>query len=141
MTEKLKSCPFCGWEAKLTDLKQAPESWVECTECGARTRFFSNSEEDAVSAWNARPIEDALQKELDEAREDNCENMEYHVAERERLKSENARLRKALEKYAAPEHHFSVVDGKVWEVFDNSYGVDEQEFGTWARNALNGMDK
>lgn len=57
------------------------------------------------------------------------------------LDYENAQLRKALEKYAAPEHHFSVVDGKVWEVFDNSYGVDEQEFGTWARNALNGMNK
>lgn len=56
MTEeiKLKRCPFCGGKAKLTDLKQAPESWVECTECGARTRFFSNSEEAAVSAWNAR---------------------------------------------------------------------------------------
>ena len=78
---------------------------------------------------------------VDEAREDNADNMEYHVAERERLKAEKARLREALEKYAAPEHHFSVVDGKVWEVFDNSYGVDEQEFGTWARNALNGMDK
>lgn len=58
-----------------------------------------------------------------------------------RLSEENARLRKALEKYAAPEHHFSVVDGKVWEVFDNGYGVDEQEFGTWARNALNGRGK
>ena len=54
-----------------------------------------------------------------------------------RLSEENARLRKALEKYADSEHHFSVVDGKVWEVFDNGYGVDEQEFGTWARKALN----
>ena len=58
MTENLKRCPFCGGKAKLTDLTKAPESWVECTECGARTRFFSNSEEDAVSAWNARPIDD-----------------------------------------------------------------------------------
>ena len=58
-----------------------------------------------------------------------------------RLSEENVRLRKALEKYAAPEHRFSVADGKVWEVFDNGYGVDEQEFGTWARNALNGRGK
>jgi Lar family restriction alleviation protein len=66
MTDKieLKPCPFCGGEAKLTDLKQAPESWVECKECGARTRFFSNSEEAPVSAWNTRPIEDELRKEL-----------------------------------------------------------------------------
>lgn len=61
---KLKRCPFCGGKAKLTDLKQAPESWVECTECGARTRFFSNSEEAAVSAWNARKIENATETEL-----------------------------------------------------------------------------
>ncbi len=49
---KLKHCPHCGGEAKLTDLTQAPEAWVECTECGARTRFFSTSEEGAVSEWN-----------------------------------------------------------------------------------------
>ena len=49
---KLKPCPHCGGEAKLTDFTQAPDAWVECTECGARTRFFSHSEEGAVSAWN-----------------------------------------------------------------------------------------
>ena len=54
------------------------------------------------------------------------------------LNDENIQLRKALEKYADPEHHFSFVDCKVWEVFDNSYGVDEQEFGTWARIERNG---
>ena len=46
------------------------------------------------------------------------------------------KLEEALKKYADPEHHISVVDGKVWEVFDNGYGVDDQEFGTWARKAL-----
>lgn len=61
---KLKHCPHCGGEAKLTDLTQAPEAWVECTECGARTRFFSNSEEGAVSAWNSRPIEDDLNEQI-----------------------------------------------------------------------------
>ena len=65
MTEtNLKPCPYCGGKAKLTDLKQAPESWVECTECGARTRFFSNSEEAAVSAWNSRPIEEEQAAEI-----------------------------------------------------------------------------
>ena len=71
-------------------------------------------------------------------RQEWIDNLESRIWE---LDNENIRLREALEKYAAPEHHFSVVDGKVWEVFDNSYGVDEQEFGTWARNALNGMNK
>ena len=66
MTEELKPCPFCGGEAKLTDLTQAPESWVECTECGARTRFFSNSEE-AADAWNARQVESELLKKYEAA--------------------------------------------------------------------------
>lgn len=51
---KLKPCPHCGGEAKLTDLTQAPKAWVECKECGARTRFFSNSNEAAVFDWNRR---------------------------------------------------------------------------------------
>ena len=67
MTENLKRCPFCGGKAKLTDLTQATESWVECTECGARTRFFSNSEEDAVSAWNTRHVEGELLKKYENA--------------------------------------------------------------------------
>lgn len=65
MTEtNFKPCPFCGGKAKLTDLKRAPESWVECTECGARTRFFSNSEEAAVSVWNARLIESKMKRDV-----------------------------------------------------------------------------
>ena len=139
MTEtNLKPCPFCGGEAKCIEFYGLYH--VICCNCHIAGKDCP-TRESAVSAWNTRQIEDALQKELDESREDNADNMEYHVAERKLLKAEKARLREALEKYAAPEHHFSVVDGKVWEVFDNSYGVDEQEFGTWARNALNGMDK
>lgn len=114
MTEtNLKPCPFCGGEAKCIEFYGLYH--VICCNCHIAGKDCP-TRESAVSAWNARPIENELE-------------------------SENARLREALEKYAAPEHHFSVVDGKVWEVFDNSYGVDEQEFGTWAHNALNGMDK
>lgn len=59
MTEtNLKTCPFCGGKAKLTALNQPTESWVCCTECGVRTRFFGGSTEDAVSAWNTRQLED-----------------------------------------------------------------------------------
>lgn len=101
MTEKLKRCPFCGEEASVEKLNLGKEGLfrVICPECLTATHL-REEEKNAVAEWNSRPIEDALQKELDEAREDNADNMEYHVAERERLKAENARLRKALFFYA-----------------------------------------
>ena len=96
MTEKVKPCPFCGGKAEISG------GTVYCPVCEIS---FSNEREtgaedikEVVELWNARPIEDALQNELDEAREDNADNMEYHVAERELLKAENARLREALRK-------------------------------------------
>lgn len=48
------------------------------------------------------------------------------------------KLEEALRKYADPEHHIYIVNGKAWEVFDTGDGVDEQAFGTWAKEALNG---
>jgi cell division protein FtsB len=70
----------------------------------------ATAEADVLDFWNYRPKEeqlgkqiremkqknDALKREILEEREDNADNMEYHVAERERLKAEIARLRKAL---------------------------------------------
>lgn len=99
MTKNLKRCPFCGEEARVEKLNLGKEGLfrVICPECLTATHL-REEEKNAVAEWNARPIEDALQKELDEAHEDNADNMEYHVAERERLKAENARLREALGK-------------------------------------------
>ena len=86
---------------------------IECSNpfCGASVEFSFPGKE--RNAWNNRTPAESVE-------------------------AENKRLRRALEKYADPEHHFSVLDGKVWEVFDNGDGVDDQEFGTWAREALNG---
>ena len=108
MTE-LKPCPFCG--GKEVKLFKEGSIWVvECLQCLAKVG--ATAEADALDFWNYRPKEEqlggqiremkqknaALKREILEAREDNCENMEYHVEERKRLKSENARLRKALVK-------------------------------------------
>ena len=94
MTEEVKSCPFCG--GKEVKLFKDGSIWVvECMQCLAKVG--ATAEADVLDFWNSRPIEDALQKELDEAREDNADNMEYHVAERGRLKTENARLRGKIE--------------------------------------------
>ena len=93
MTENLKSCPFCGEEARVEKLNLGKEGLfrVICTECLTATHL-REEEKNAVAEWNSRPIEDALQKELDEAREDNADNMEYHVAELGRLKKEIVNL-------------------------------------------------
>lgn len=85
MTEKVKSCPFCGGEAKCIEFYGMYH--VICCDCYIAGRDTSTRDK-AIESWNSRPIEDALQKELNEAREDNVDNMEYHVAERERLKKE-----------------------------------------------------
>lgn len=125
MTDKieLKPCPFCGGEAKLTDLTQAPESWVECKECGARTRFFSNSEEAPVSAWNTRPIEDELRKELRYYRN-------YSAA----LEKEVITLREALENIKEK----AVL--KESEASNATYGF-AYEIEELAREALKGGEK
>lgn len=107
MTEELKSCPFCG--GKEVRLFYNGVVWVvECRQCLAK--IGATIETDAVDFWNYRPKEeqlgeqiremkqknDALKREILEAREDNCENMEYHVAERGRLKKEIEELERCV---------------------------------------------
>ena len=55
---ELKSCPFCGGEARLFVSDGAR---VLCTKCGATTRILVDSErvgtsavEDVIKAWNGR---------------------------------------------------------------------------------------
>lgn len=140
--EELKRCPFCGEEARVEKIKLGKQGLfrVICPECLTATHL-REEEKNAVAEWNSRPIEDALQKELDEAREDNCENMEYHVAERERLKAENKRLREALEFYAELDGNgiqlYGDMDSKALEFVDG----DSQIFGTIAKDALKGNKK
>lgn len=55
------------------------------------------------------------------------------IGEKEKLEAENHRLRRALKKYADPEHPISVVNGKAWGVFDTGDSVDDQPLGTWRR--------
>ena len=104
MTEEVKSCPFCG--GKEVKLFKEGSIWVvECLQCLAKVG--ATAEADALDFWNYRQKEkqlceqiremkqknEALKREILEAREDNEDNMEYHVAERERLKKEIEELR------------------------------------------------
>lgn len=151
MTEDLKPCPFCG--GKEVKLFKEGSIWVvECLQCLAKVG--ATLEADALDFWNYRPKEerlgeqiremkqknDALKREILETREDNCENMEYHLAERERLMVENARLREALEFYAelggSGIQLYGEMDSEALE-FDDG---ESFPFGKKARDALKGAE-
>ena len=82
MSEGLKPCPFCG-ETRLTieDNQKVQDVHVLCKDCGAKTSF-DGIRYDVAGRWNGRPIEDVLQKRIEE------------------LEAENGRLREALKEIA-----------------------------------------
>lgn len=50
---KLKACPFCGGEAKLTAYNGGYFNGVDCSKCGVHGTVRHNAE-DAIAAWNKR---------------------------------------------------------------------------------------
>lgn len=65
----LKSCPFCGGEAKLSKndimIRGVSErcAWVYCRQCGSRSQYYrkakgGNFVAEAVDAWNRRAGDD-----------------------------------------------------------------------------------
>mgnify|MGYP003362451693 CR=1 FL=1 len=56
MSEKLKSCPFCGDDEPL--MRGDDWSYVECDECDA-SGPECKTEAEAITAWNTRAGEKA----------------------------------------------------------------------------------
>lgn len=61
MSEKLEKCPFCGGVASLQCagicVKHdggSTDYFVSCFNCGASTRRYFETPEEAISAWNRR---------------------------------------------------------------------------------------
>ena len=54
MSEKYKSCPFCGSENVSKALMPGHTWVVGCNDCGCRTAEYFRSN-DAVAMWNTRP--------------------------------------------------------------------------------------
>ena len=52
--DELGQCPFCGGEAthQRAGLSRYMIYWIECSSCGACTRSFCHSQQEAVSRWN-----------------------------------------------------------------------------------------
>lgn len=71
MTENLKRCPFCNAEAELHFSEGESGKryfWVSCKKCSCSQTLFDTPQE-AISAWNNRPIEDAQEVEIKRLRE------------------------------------------------------------------------
>lgn len=72
MTDELKPCPFCGLKPNLNEAVtyqngEKSSAFVRCPHCGLAYSFGDKNEQ-AVSRWNTRPIEDALRAENERLR-------------------------------------------------------------------------
>jgi len=69
VSDKLKPCPFCGTKPHpiTADLLTRPCFYYECENktCHAAEKGWHDTEQEAIDAWNSRPIEDALQAEIE----------------------------------------------------------------------------
>ena len=57
MNDKLKPCPFCGGEAKVSKyeiITNMPTHSVHCADCYSRTWGMFDKEKQAIEAWNRR---------------------------------------------------------------------------------------
>ncbi len=54
---KLRPCPFCGGEAETVQV-YANEWYVECSKCPCTMIGGYYTEEDAMTAWNKRTVEE-----------------------------------------------------------------------------------
>jgi hypothetical protein len=117
MTEKLKPCPFCGEKATIEDCSYYDEKKSWSAMCGNPSCFAytetHKTKSLAIERWNKRPIEEALQKRIEELE-----------AERDRLKKNHAELGKKLGAMISfcgnlPEH---LVTGEALEIFNEVYG-------------------
>ena len=107
MTEKLKTCPFCGGTAKIA--KGEIEFWAYCPHCGAKTELYETDQEAAL-AWNDRTTEDELDKKngcLIGTCHDLHDIVEDFRAECDQKDLEIKRLREALELIAKEKFYFA----------------------------------
>ena len=99
MTKNLKRCPFCGSEAFLADDDEKNYGvFIACSKCCSSTEIFK-TEDEALIAWNTRPIEDEFAEKI------------------KKLESENKRLREALEK---AKHYLKKVDRYILPIADEA---------------------
>lgn len=65
MSELLAPCPFCNRD----DLLALAMEYAHCMHCGAKgpaATTYEHTETESATAWNHRPIEEALRAEIAE---------------------------------------------------------------------------
>jgi hypothetical protein len=69
MSEELKACPFCGANDPYHEISEDEiHVWIACGNCFATSsRVHTEHHTSADFAWNTRPLEDALRKQLTKA--------------------------------------------------------------------------
>ena len=89
--DKLKSCPFCGGEAKTVEIGfffDTESSYgIKCNRCHACSSMRCGSEEEAIEAWNRRVdtvevvmCKDCIKRNTEECAmwyEDICDDYQY----------------------------------------------------------------
>ena len=68
MTDRLRECPFCGGEARITKLPKSvkPKAYhIGCSQCGTVKILFM-TEEEAIENWNTRKPMDRIVEQLEE---------------------------------------------------------------------------
>lgn len=66
MTDKLLNCPFCGGKAMRRKRGRNTQNYVVCENCGAVSKI-TETEADAIKAWNKRSYIDEIVEQLEEA--------------------------------------------------------------------------
>jgi len=95
---ELKPCPFCGSTYTELECLDADPKWkyIHCVSCGADANA-DLGESGAVDKWNTRPIEDALQRKLDELQQ---QTIVYHQTKLNELQRKLDIAMEALKLYA-----------------------------------------
>ena len=65
MTQELKSCPFCGGEGSIQEhvfIGFSSTYGIVCLDCGAKSRQFFDTKQEAIDAWDRRVNDDTVQR-------------------------------------------------------------------------------
>lgn len=79
---KLKPCPFCGGEAKISTYDwgySVKEYWIYCHSCDCASGSY-HSKEEAIETWNRRKPMDDIVERLEECEEYEAEAHNYNAS-------------------------------------------------------------